>query len=65
MIATTVRSPNTDKKLTKGGAIVLRPPPDDSHKDRLNCPEWRKDSALFSLTCMLGNRATYGVDIDI
>lgn len=48
------------KKLTKDGAIVLEPQPDDSHNDPLNWPMWKRDSALLSLGlyCMVGGGMT-------
>ncbi|KAG0650067.1 putative MFS-type transporter [Hyphodiscus hymeniophilus] len=48
------------KKLTKDGAIVLEPQPEDSHNDPLNWPAWKRDSALLSLGlyCMVGGGMT-------
>jgi hypothetical protein len=48
------------KKLTKDGAIILEPQPDDSHNDPLNWPTWKRDSALLSLGlyCMVGGGMT-------
>jgi hypothetical protein len=59
-IASIIRNPHKGKKLTKDGAIVLEPQPDDSHNDPLNWPAWRRDSALLSLGlyCMLGGGMT-------
>jgi hypothetical protein len=59
---TSRRSSHTieDKKMTKDGAIILEPQPDDSHNDPLNWPAWRRDSALLSLGfyCMVGGGMT-------
>jgi MFS family permease len=46
--------------MTKDGAIILEPQPDDSHNDPLNWPVWRRDAALFSLGfyCMVGGGMT-------
>lgn len=48
------------KKLTKDGAIILEPQPDDSHNDPLNWPMWKRDTALLSLGlyCMVGGGMT-------
>lgn len=47
-------------KKTKDGEIVLNPQPDDSDKDPLNWPSWRRNAALLSLGfyCMLGGGMT-------
>lgn len=47
-------------KKTKDGTVILVPQPDDSDKDPLNWPSWRRDAALLSLGfyCMLGGGMT-------
>jgi MFS family permease len=59
-IASYLRNPNQGKKLTKDGAIVLEPQPEDSHNDPLNWSAWKRDTALLSLGlyCMLGGGMT-------
>jgi MFS family permease len=59
-IASIPRNTAAGKKLTKDGAIILEPQPDDSHNDPLNWPSWRRDSALISLGlyCMIGGGMT-------
>ncbi|RFU34858.1 hypothetical protein B7463_g1486, partial [Scytalidium lignicola] len=48
------------KKMTKDGAIILEPQPEESHNDPLNWPVWRRDVALLSLGCycMMGGGMT-------
>ncbi|KAM3084165.1 hypothetical protein ACMFMG_001734 [Clarireedia jacksonii] len=49
-----------EKKMTKDGATILEPQPEDSSNDPLNWPVWRRDCALLSLGlyCMLGGGMT-------
>lgn len=55
-----IRNPAGSKKLTKDGAIILEPQPDDSPNDPLNWPVRKRDLALLSLGfyCMLGGGMT-------
>jgi MFS family permease len=59
-IASKAQTPASDKKLTRDGAIILEPQPDDSQNDPLNWPSWRRDAVLLSLGfyCMLGGGMT-------